>query len=40
MSLVFDKVYQDGYLPFSQDKISLDVALDKSSQPLHEFMLR
>ncbi len=40
MSPVFDKVYQDGYLPLSQDKISLDVALDKGSQPLREFMLR
>jgi flagellar biosynthetic protein FliP len=40
MSPVFDKVYQDAYLPFSQDKISLDVAMDKGSQPLREFMLR
>ena len=40
MSPVFDKVYQDAYLPFSQDKISLDIALDKGSQPLREFMLR
>ncbi len=40
MSPVFDKVYQDAYLPFSQDKIGLEVALDKGSQPLREFMLR
>ncbi|WP_038917283.1 flagellar type III secretion system pore protein FliP, partial [Yersinia pestis] len=40
MSPVFDKVYQEAYLPFSQDKISMDVALDKGSQPLREFMLR
>lgn len=31
MSPVFDKVYQDAYLPFSQDKMSLAVALDKGS---------
>ncbi|VTP63997.1 Flagellar biosynthetic protein fliP precursor [Serratia rubidaea] len=29
MSPVFDKVYQDAYLPFSQDKIALDVAMEK-----------
>ena len=40
MSPVFDKVYQEAYLPFSQDKIGLDTALDKGSQPLREFMLR
>lgn len=40
MSPVFDKVYQDAYLPFSQDKISMDIAIDKGAQPLREFMLR
>ena len=40
MSPVFDKVYQEAYLPFSQDKIGLDTALDKGAQPLREFMLR
>lgn len=40
MAPVFDKIYQDAYLPFSQDKISMDVALDKGAQPLREFMLR
>ena len=40
MSPVFDKVYQDAYQPFSQDKIGLEVALDKGAQPLREFMLR
>ena len=40
MSPVFDKVYQEAYLPFSQDKIGLDAALDKGAQPLREFMLR
>ncbi|MDR7342868.1 flagellar biosynthetic protein FliP [Pantoea alhagi] len=40
MAPVFDKIYQDAYLPFSQDKISMEVAMDKGAQPLREFMLR
>jgi len=40
MAPVFDKIYQDAYLPFSQDKITMDVALEKGAQPLREFMLR
>ena len=40
MAPVFDKIYQDAYLPFSQNKISVDVALEKGAQPLREFMLR
>ncbi|KGD75860.1 flagellar type III secretion system pore protein FliP [Pantoea vagans] len=40
MAPTFDKIYQDAYLPFSQDKISMDVAIDKGAQPLREFMLR
>lgn len=40
MAPVFDKIYQDAYLPFSQDKISMEVAMDKGTQPLREFMLR
>ncbi|MGE9549793.1 flagellar type III secretion system pore protein FliP [Erwinia amylovora] len=40
MGPVFDKIYQDAYLPFSQDKITMDVAIDKGAQPLREFMLR
>lgn len=40
MSPVFDKIYSDAYKPFSEDKISLQSALDKGSQPLREFMLR
>ncbi|MFU9137941.1 flagellar type III secretion system pore protein FliP [Erwinia sp. HDF1-3R] len=40
MGPVFDKIYQDAYLPFSQDKISMEVAIDKGAQPLREFMLR
>lgn len=40
MGPVFDKIYQDAYLPFSEDKISMEVAIDKGAQPLREFMLR
>ena len=40
MAPTFDKIYSDAYLPFSQDKISMDVAIDKGAQPLREFMLR
>jgi len=40
MAPTFDKIYDDAYLPFSQDKISMDVALEKGAQPLRDFMLR
>ncbi|OSN01708.1 flagellar biosynthetic protein FliP [Lonsdalea populi] len=40
MSPVITKVYQDAYLPFSQDKISMDVAIDRGSAPVRQFMLR
>ncbi|MBW7984782.1 flagellar type III secretion system pore protein FliP [Enterobacillus tribolii] len=40
MSPVFDKIYQDAYLPFSEEKIEMDVALTRGAQPLREFMLR
>ncbi|MDE1186103.1 flagellar type III secretion system pore protein FliP [Erwiniaceae bacterium L1_54_6] len=40
MAPTFDKIYTDAYLPFSQDKISMDVAIDKGAQPLRDFMLR
>lgn len=40
MSPVLDKIYTDAYKPFSEDKITMDVALEKGTQPLREFMLR
>ncbi|CDL85325.1 Flagellar biosynthetic protein fliP [Xenorhabdus szentirmaii DSM 16338] len=40
MAPVFDKVYQDAYLPYSEDAITLEAALDKGSKPLRQFMLR
>lgn len=40
MSPTLDKIYQDAYLPFSQDQIPMDIALQKASEPLRSFMLR
>jgi flagellar biosynthetic protein FliP len=40
MSPVLDKIYSDAYLPFSENKISLQQAYDKGSAPLKTFMLR
>lgn len=39
MSPVLDKIYVDAYLPYSENKLSLEQALDKGSQPLKQFML-
>lgn len=40
MSPVLDKVYTDAYLPYSENKLSLEQALEKGSIPLKTFMLR
>ncbi|ROP62565.1 flagellar biosynthetic protein FliP [Enterobacter sp. BIGb0383] len=40
MSPVIDKIYTDAYQPFSQNQISMDVAIERGAQPLREFMLR
>ena len=40
MSPVFDKIYDDAYLPYSENKISLQQAYEKGSAPLKAFMLR
>lgn len=40
MSPVFDKIYTDAYLPFSENKINLQQAVEKGSAPLKTFMLR
>lgn len=40
MSPVLDKIYQDAYQPLSENKISMEQALDQGVQPLREFMLR
>ncbi|GAB1235636.1 flagellar type III secretion system pore protein FliP [Ferrigenium sp. UT5] len=40
MAPVFDKIYSDAWLPYSENKISLQQAYDKGSAPLKTFMLR
>ena len=39
MSPVFDKIYQDAYVPYSQNKITMQEGLTTAAKPLHEFML-
>ncbi len=40
MSPVLDKIYKDAYLPYSENKLTLEQAYDKGSIPLKAFMLR
>ena len=40
MSPVFDKIYTEAYLPFSENKIDFPQAAEKASEPLKTFMLR
>ncbi|MFC3395202.1 flagellar type III secretion system pore protein FliP [Brenneria rubrifaciens] len=40
MSPVLNRVYEEAYLPFSQDQISMEVAIERGAEPLREFMLR
>jgi flagellar biosynthesis protein FliP len=40
MSPVFDKVYNDAYRPFSDNKITAELALDRGVQPFKQFMLK
>ena len=40
MSPVLDKIYTEAYLPFSEDKLTLEQAVEKGSAPLKAFMLR
>jgi flagellar biosynthetic protein FliP len=39
MGPVFDRMYQDAYLPYSESRISLLEAADIGGKPLREFML-
>ena len=39
MGPTLDKVYQDAYLPYTQEKISFEQALDKADAPMRAFML-
>lgn len=40
MSPVLDKIYTDAYQPYSENKISMQEALDKGAAPLKTFMLK
>ena len=40
MSPVLDKIYTDAYLPFSENKLDFQHAVEKGSIPLKAFMLR
>lgn len=40
MAPVLDKIYTDAYLPFNENKLTLEQAIDKGSIPLKAFMLR
>jgi flagellar biosynthetic protein FliP len=40
MAPILDRIYEDAWLPYSQDKIQLDAALAKGVQPLRGFMMR
>jgi flagellar biosynthetic protein FliP len=40
MGPIIDKVHADAYLPFTQQKISLDEAITRGEKPLKAFMLK
>lgn len=40
MGPVFDKIYADAYVPFSDNKMNFTEAIDKGAAPLKEFMLK
>jgi len=40
MAPVFDKIYADAYLPYTENKMALQDALDKGAAPLKKFMMK
>jgi flagellar biosynthetic protein FliP len=40
MSPVFDKIYNEAYLPYSEGKMPMERALNTAQQPLKSFMLK
>lgn len=36
----FDKIYQDAYVPFTDNKITMQKAMEKGAEPLKQFMLK
>nr|WP_202112553.1 MULTISPECIES: flagellar type III secretion system pore protein FliP [unclassified Gilliamella] len=39
MSPVVDKIYEEAYVPYSQNQITMQEGLNKASKPLQQFML-
>jgi flagellar biosynthetic protein FliP len=40
MGPTLDRIYQDAYRPYTEQKMAFDAALDRGSEPLRTFMLR
>jgi len=40
MGPVFDKIYVDAYQPFTENKITMQDAMDKGATPLKQFMMK
>jgi flagellar biosynthetic protein FliP len=40
MGPAFDKIYEDAYQPFTENKITMQKAMEKGVEPLKQFMLR
>ncbi len=40
MSPVFDKIYAEAYVPYSEQKLSFPQSLEKGAEPLKAFMMR
>ncbi len=40
MAPVFDRAYNDAYLPYTQDELKFDQALAKGGEPFRKFMLK
>ncbi len=40
MSPVFDRIYQNAYLPYSENRISMEAAIEAGQAPLRSFMLK
>ena len=40
MSPVFDKIYQDAYQPYAENRMTMEQALEKGAAPLKAFMMK
>ena len=39
MAPVFERMYNDGFKPYLDEKIGVETAIERASEPLHEFMI-